>query len=66
MTQKQKRATRTEYWVYFALIFVAAIPFAIARWAFRLLAPRKDRQNRGVIRRAKEQAHIVTPMIFSA
>ena len=66
MTQKQKRGTKVEYWVYFTLIFVLAIPFALTRWAFRLFAPREDRQNRGVIRRAKEQAHTVTPMIFSA
>ena len=66
MTQKQKRGTKIEYWVYFTLIFAAALPFAIALWAWRLVAPRKDRQNRGVIRRAKEQAHMVTPMIFSA
>ena len=66
MTQKQRRGTKVEYWVYFTLIFVLAIPFAIARWALRLVAPREDRQNRGVIRRAKEQAHTVTPMIFSA
>jgi len=66
MTQKQKRGTKAEYWVYFTLIFVLAVPFALVRWAFRLAVPREDRQNRGVIRRAKEQAYTVTPMIFSA
>ncbi|MEM0977402.1 MAG: cytochrome PufQ [Pseudomonadota bacterium] len=66
MTTRQKRGTRMEYWVYFSLIFLLAIPFALARWAFRLVAPVANKQNRGVIRRAKEQAHTVTPMIFSA
>ncbi|MEO1562192.1 MAG: cytochrome PufQ [Pseudomonadota bacterium] len=66
MTTRQRRGTRVEYWVYFTLIFVLAIPFSFARWAMRLIAPQKNKRNRGVIARAKEQAHTVTPMIFSA
>lgn len=66
MTQKHKRGTKVEYWFYFSLIFVAAIPFALGRFVWRIVAPAGGKQNRGVIRRAKEQAHTVTPMIFSA
>ena len=66
MTEKRRRGTRVEYWVYFTLIFVAALPFALGLWAYRLLAPAEGKRNRGVICRAKEQAHMVTPMIFSA
>ncbi|MEM9716970.1 MAG: cytochrome PufQ [Pseudomonadota bacterium] len=65
MTVKQKRSEKIEYWVYFTLIFIAAIPFAFSLWVWRMIAPREGKQNRGVIRRAREQAHTVTPMIFS-
>ena len=66
MTQRQKKATRFEYRAYFALIFLVALPFAAVKWAWRLVAPKQDKQNFGVIKRAREQASIVTPMIFSA
>lgn len=63
---RYKKSRRFEYSIYFTLIFICALPFAFALWLRRIFAPRMDKRNYGVIKRAREQASIVTPMIFSA
>lgn len=56
---------KTEFMVYFAIIFVATLPLAFLTWA---LAAFKSRSltDRGPVARAWSQARIITPMIFSA
>ena len=60
---EQKGSGHAEYQVYFALIFLAALPFGCASWlltALRTMAvPRK-----GPVARARSQANTITPMIF--
>jgi hypothetical protein len=56
---------RREYYAYFTLIFIAALPLAFLTWtlsaARRLALPEK-----GPVARAWTQARIITPHIFSA
>lgn len=56
---------RTEFCVYFAIIFLAALPLAAVQWAFGLVWP-GNRPNRGMIARAWTHAREIAPMIFSA
>ena len=56
---------RTEFYVYFAIIFLATLPLACLTWA--LAAARSGSlTDKGPIGRAWSQARIITPMIFSA
>ncbi|MBK5933451.1 PufQ cytochrome subunit [Rhodovulum imhoffii] len=59
------RAPKAEFTVYFAIIFIAALPLAVIAW---LLAGLKqgDLTIKGPVSRAWSQARIITPMIFSA
>ena len=55
----------TEFMVYFAIIFVATLPLATLTWAMQAIKSR-SLTDKGPIARAWTQAHIITPMIFSA
>ena len=62
---RSHKAPKTEFMVYFAVIFVATLPLATLTWALKaartLALPEK-----GPVARAWSQARIITPMIFSA
>ncbi|MCH2163745.1 MAG: cytochrome PufQ [Marinovum sp.] len=62
---RSRKTPKTEFAVYFAVIFLATLPLAFLTWllqAARTLAlPEK-----GPLMRAWSQARIITPMIFSA
>lgn len=59
------RPPRTEFMIYFGIIFVAALPLATIAWV--LAAMRGGAMtNKGPVARAWSQARIITPMIFSA
>ena len=62
---KKRGGERTEFMVYFAIIFVATLPLACLTWA---LAAMKSRSftDKGPMARAWTQARIITPMIFNA
>lgn len=56
---------KREYYAYFTVIFLAALPLAFLTWA--LAAARQFAlPEKGPIARAWSQARIITPMIFSA
>ncbi|MDX5349763.1 MAG: protein pufQ [Paracoccaceae bacterium] len=57
------RTPKAEFYVYFALIFLVAIPFATLAWAFALI---RDRQLPvlGPMARAWREAGAITPAIF--
>jgi hypothetical protein len=59
------RAPRTEFCVYFAIIFLATLPLAILTWALSALKS-GSLAVKGPVARAWTQARIITPMIFSA
>ncbi len=62
---RSHKAPRTEFYVYFAVIFLATLPLSCLTWG--LAALRQQRiPARGPIARAWSQARIITPMIFSA
>ena len=61
----RKRAAKTEFMVYFAIIFVATLPLATLTWAMQALRSR-SLTGKGPVGRAWSQARIITPMIFSA
>ena len=61
----RSHSLKTEFAIYFAIIFVATLPLATLSWG--LTALRGFRwPKRGPISRAWSQARIITPMIFSA
>lgn len=61
----RKTAHQREYYAYFALIFVATLPLALLTWVLST-ARRMEFPDRGPIKSALSQAHIITPRIFSA
>ncbi len=56
---------RTEFYVYFAIIFAATLPLATLTWALAAVKRRRI-PDKGPVARAWSQARIITPMIFSA
>ncbi|MEM8980523.1 MAG: cytochrome PufQ [Pseudomonadota bacterium] len=60
-----KKSIKAEFTVYFAIIFVVAIPLATLSW---LLTTIKSGRltGKGPLARAWSQARIITPMIFNA
>jgi hypothetical protein len=56
---------RTEFLIYFAIIFLACLPLATLTWAFSAMKS-GSMTDKGPIKRAWLQAHIITPMIFAA
>ena len=61
----RKRGQRSEFMVYFAIIFVATLPLATLTWALQAIRS-GSLTDKGPIARAWSQARIITPMIFSA
>jgi hypothetical protein len=59
------RRSRAEFTIYFALIFLLALPFAVLGWAFAALRHRRL-PEKGPIARARCEARQITPMIFLA
>ncbi len=62
---RPQKASRVEYGIYFALIFIAALPFAAGVW---LISPalRNRMAGKGPVARALAEARAITPMIFQA
>ncbi len=56
---------RTEFLIYFAIIFLATLPLATITWAFSAMKA-GNMTDKGPVKRAWLQAHIITPMIFAA
>ncbi|KIC47885.1 MULTISPECIES: cytochrome PufQ [Tateyamaria] len=62
---KKRNGERTEFMVYFAIIFVATLPLACLTWALAAIKSRSF-TDKGPMARAWTQARIITPMIFNA
>nr|WP_240758126.1 cytochrome PufQ [Palleronia sediminis] len=63
--ERSRSSLKTEFAIYFAIIFTATVPLACMTWALTLI--RSGRlPERGPVARAWSQARIITPMIFSA
>jgi hypothetical protein len=56
---------KTEFMIYFAIIFAATLPLATLTWALAAIKS-GSLTEKGPIKRAWSQARIITPMIFSA
>ncbi len=57
------RTPRTEFYVYFTLIFLIAIPFAAAAWVIAMIRDRHLPVH-GPLARAWREAGAITPAIF--
>ena len=57
------RTPKAEFYVYFALIFLVAIPFATVAWVFTLVRDRHLPVH-GPMARAWREAGAITPAIF--
>ncbi|MEM6669256.1 MAG: cytochrome PufQ [Pseudomonadota bacterium] len=62
---RQKRG-QFEYGVYFAIIFLIALPISLVRCLASLVWKDPHKPRRDFISCAWREAQIVTPMIFSA
>ena len=64
---KQRGAAPTEFWLYFALVFILMLPVAVLRWLARLVVPAAPGEDgrRSVIGDAYARAWRITPQIFS-
>ncbi|MFL4472250.1 cytochrome PufQ [Tateyamaria armeniaca] len=62
---KKRGGEKTEFMVYFAIIFVATLPLACLTWALAAIKSRSF-TDKGPMARAWTQARIITPMIFNA
>jgi hypothetical protein len=62
---KRQSSKSVEYILFFTLIFVCAIPFAIVRWILNLYQA-KSLAIKGPLALAWLEAHRTTPVIFSA
>jgi hypothetical protein len=56
---------KTEFMIYFGIIFLATLPLATITWALAAIR-QGGLTEKGPIKRAWSQARIITPMIFSA
>lgn len=59
------KPAKTEFMVYFAIIFAATLPLATLTWALAAIKS-GSMTDKGPIKRAWSQAGIITPMIFAA
>ncbi|MEM7055996.1 MAG: cytochrome PufQ [Pseudomonadota bacterium] len=66
MTPSRLKGPSVEYRIYFAIIFLFSLPWALITWAFGLTAPGSPDEGKGFIARAWSRAAIITPIIFSA
>lgn len=62
---RKRNGEKTEFMVYFAIIFVATLPLACLTWALAAIKSRSF-ADKGPMARAWTQARIITPMIFNA
>jgi PufQ cytochrome subunit len=62
-THSAHRTPKAEFYVYFALIFLVAIPFAAVGWIVGLLTERRLPVH-GPLARAWREAGSITPEIF--
>ncbi len=62
---RSHKPPRTEFYIYFAIIFAATVPLALLSWGLQSLRSGRI-ARRGPVARAWSQARIITPMIFSA
>lgn len=62
---RQGRRRSAEFYVYFALIFFCALPFATVGW-MRDVARQRTLNLLGPLARAWAEADRMTPLIFSA
>jgi hypothetical protein len=58
-----QRTPHAEFYIYFALIFVVAIPFAAIAWIIQTVTERRLPPH-GPLARAWREAGAITPAIF--
>ncbi len=64
--EQHRPSITTEYRVYFAIIFVLALPFATISWFRDLVTGAFAKLHHGIVGRALTEASVTTPKIFSA
>jgi len=64
-TVARHKPPKTEFMIYFGIIFLATLPLATITWALAAIRS-ASLTDKGPVKRAWSQARIITPMIFSA
>ena len=62
---RTRQGQSAEYWAYFWLIFLAALPFALGGVLLSLIGLGGTRRSGGVLRRAWTEAAEITTKVFS-
>lgn len=62
---RSAKPPKTEFMIYFAIIFAATLPLATLTWALAAIKS-ASLPEKGPIKRAWRQANLITPMIFAA
>jgi hypothetical protein len=62
----QPRTPTIEYRIYFAIIFLISLPWALVKWLVTVGERDPERPAFGFVGLAWRQAKVVTPLIFSA
>ena len=62
---RSAKPPKTEFMIYFGIIFLATLPLATLTWALAAIKA-GNLTDKGPIKRAWSQAGIITPMIFAA
>ena len=62
---RTRKSPRTEFAIYFGIIFLATLPLATLTWALRAIRS-MSLPEKGPVARAWTQARLITPMIFAA
>jgi len=61
----QRRSEAMEYKLYFSVIFLVALPFAVIGWVSDAARLKSDAIRKSILYRAVAQAQLITPRIFS-
>ncbi|WP_224816637.1 cytochrome PufQ [Hasllibacter sp. MH4015] len=62
---QRSKPPKTEFMIYFGIIFLATLPLATLTWALAAIKS-GSLTDKGPIKRAWSQAGMITPMIFAA
>ena len=65
VTRTRHAPPKREFYAYFVIIFLAALPLSFLTWALAF-GRQMQLPEKGPISRAWSQARIITPMIFAA
>lgn len=65
-SSRERKRHALEYWSYFAIVFLVAVPISSIQWMIALFQFNISELKQGIFARAWRKAEDITPMIFAA